>query len=105
MTPPSLAAIATTPGTCWARVASRNALSIWIKDADRSFSVCSPRANALTALKSEWAAVNAHALIKNLLRSPYSAAGPRNGLDRPPMLIDSHGLQTQPIALFLAMHS
>jgi len=34
-----------------------------------------------------------------LLRSPYSAAGPRNGLDRPPMLIDSDGLQTQPIAL------
>ena len=27
-----------------------------------------------------------------LLRSPYSAAGPRKGLDRPPMLIDSHGL-------------
>jgi hypothetical protein len=73
MMPPSLAAIATTPGTCRASVASRNAVSIWIKDADRSFSVSLPRANALTALKSEWAAVNAHEVIKKSRRVSWVA--------------------------------
>src|SRR5580704_11476192 len=68
MMPLLVAAIATTPGSHWARVASLNAVSSLIKDAERSSFVSSLRANAAPTLKNEWAVVNEHAASKKARR-------------------------------------